>query len=103
MTVVVSVNAPGRVRGFLASCMLEIAPGVYTAPDMTTAVRDRVWDTLADWWDEWPETSLVMTWDAPAEPGGQGVRCLGQPPRELVETESIVLMRQPGAKTDKST
>lgn len=94
MTVVVSVNAPGRVRGFLASCMLEIAPGVYTAPDMTGTVRDRVWRVLEGWWDEWPETSLVMTWSAPSEPGGQAVRFLGQPPRELVPTESVVLMRR---------
>lgn len=94
MTVVVSVNAPGRVRGFLASCMLEVAPGVYTAPEMTSAVRDRVWNVLTRWWDEWPETSLVMTWVAPSEPGGQGLRTLGQPPRELVPTESVVLVRR---------
>lgn len=102
MTVVVSVNAPGRVRGFLASCMLEIAPGVYTAPDMTSAVRDRIWSVLSDWWDEWPETSLVMTWAAPSEPGGQGVRILGEPPRELVPTESVVLMRRSGQDVSSS-
>lgn len=94
MTLVVSVNAPGRIRGFLASCMLEVAPGVYTSPDMTGAVRDRVWEVLESWWDEWPETSLVMTWVAPSEPGGQGLRTLGQPPHELVATESVVLMRR---------
>lgn len=82
--------------------MLEIAPGVYTAPDMSPAVRDRLWEVLADWWDEWPETSLVMTWEAPAEPGGQGVRCLGQPPRELVETESVILMRRSDADPSRS-
>lgn len=102
MTVVVSVNAPGRIRGFLASCMLEIAPGVYTSPDMTGAVRDRVWKVLDNWWDEWPETSLVMTWVAPSEPGGQGVRTLGQPPRELVATESMVLMRRSDADPSSS-
>ena len=96
MTVVVSVNAPGRVRGFLASCMLEVAPGVYTAPDMNSAVRDRIWRVLSGWWEEWPETSLVMTWEASDQPGGQGLRTLGQPPRELVGTESIVLMRRAG-------
>lgn len=96
MTVVVSVNAPGRVRGFLASCMLEIVPGVYTAPEMTGAVRDRIWDVLASWWEEWPETSLIMTWEAPSEPGGQGLRTLGFPPRELVSTESIVLVHRSG-------
>ena len=42
MTVVVTRNVPGRYRGFLASCMLEVAPGVYTNPGMTRAVRERV-------------------------------------------------------------
>lgn len=46
MTVVVTRNVEERYRGFLASCMLEIAAGVYTGPRMTTGVRDRVWIAL---------------------------------------------------------
>ena len=42
MTVVVTVNVEGRYRGFLASVMLEIAPGVYTSPEMTSGIRDRI-------------------------------------------------------------
>lgn len=102
MTVVVCVNAPGRVRGFLASCMLEIAPGVYTAPEMTEASRNRIWNVLESWWDEWPETSLVMTWVAPSKPGGQGLRSLGQPPRDLITTESVVLVRRADADSSSS-
>lgn len=102
MTVVVCVNAPGRIRGFLASCMLEIAPGVYTAPDMMGTTRDRIWSVIESWWDEWPEASLVMTWEAPSEPGGQGLRSLGQPPKELVPTEGLVLVRRSDANTSSS-
>jgi CRISPR-associated endoribonuclease Cas2 subtype I-E len=43
MTVVVTRNVPDRYRGFLASCMLELAPGVYTSPHMNQSVRERVW------------------------------------------------------------
>ena len=32
--------------------MLEIAPGVYTAPNLNAAVRDRVWTVLSDWFGE---------------------------------------------------
>ena len=32
MCVIVTRDVPARFRGFLASCMLEIAPGVYTQP-----------------------------------------------------------------------
>ena len=42
MTVVVTRNVAPRFRGFLASVMLEIAPGVYTAPEMSKGVRERV-------------------------------------------------------------
>src|SRR5271166_2557028 len=51
MTVVVTRNVAPRFRGFLASVMLEIAPGVYTAPRMTKAVRERVWAALGEWFD----------------------------------------------------
>ena len=52
MTIVVTVNVEGRYRGFLASAMLEIAPGVYTAPMMTSGIRDRIWDVLSRWYYE---------------------------------------------------
>ena len=35
MVVIVTRDVADRFRGFLASCMLEIAPGVYTAPRMS--------------------------------------------------------------------
>ena len=50
MCVIVTRDVPARFRGFLASCMLEIAPGVYTQPDMSVSVRERVWTVLSDWW-----------------------------------------------------
>ena len=46
MCVIVTRDVPSRFRGFLASCMLEIAPGVYTQPDMSASVRERVWTVL---------------------------------------------------------
>ncbi|HPP12752.1 MAG TPA: type I-E CRISPR-associated endoribonuclease Cas2e, partial [bacterium] len=49
MTVVVTRDVADRFRGFLASCMLEIAPGVYTAPGMNPAARDQVWRVLEGW------------------------------------------------------
>lgn len=43
MTVVVTRNVSDRVRGFLSSSMLELAPGVYSGARMSSAVRQRVW------------------------------------------------------------
>ncbi|MEM9553828.1 MAG: type I-E CRISPR-associated endoribonuclease Cas2e [Acidobacteriota bacterium] len=94
MTVVVTVNAPGRFRGFLASCMCEIAPGVYTAPRMTKDVRERLWAVLESWWVERSEATLVMTWPDRSIPGGQQVRSLGVPPRELRDHHGVYLARR---------
>ena len=66
MTIVVTVNVEGRYRGFLASAMLEIAPGVYTAPMMTSGIRDRIWDVLSRWYYELGPGSIVMTWRDPS-------------------------------------
>ena len=65
MVVVVTRDVADRYRGFLASAMLEIAPGVYTAPRMSKGVRERVWAVLADWFGALGGGSIVMTWQRP--------------------------------------
>jgi len=94
MTVVVTVDVAPRFRGFLASCMLEIAPGVYTSPRMSPAVRNRVWDVLQEWHAELGGGGIVMTWREPSLPGGQGLAFLGTPPRELHDADGIFLARR---------
>lgn len=91
MTVVVTRDVPARFRGFLASVMLEIAPGVYTGPRMSRAVRDRVWRVLTDWHSHLPRGGIVMTWYDSTLPGGQGVQMLGVPRRWLIEHDGIFL------------
>ena len=94
MCVVVTRDVPARFRGFLASCMLEIAPGVYTQPGMSASVRERVWTVLAGWWSAYRQGSVVMTWAAPKAPGRQGVLTLGGPPKDLLEYEGLHLARR---------
>ena len=94
MTVVITRNVAPRIRGFLASCMQEIAPGVYTAPKMSRGVRDRIWSVCQDWFyalDE--QSSIVTTWEDGSLAGGQGVRVLGLPPREIIDHEGMLLTR----------
>lgn len=95
MTVVVTRNAEGRVRGFLASTMLELAAGVYTASNLTPAVRDRIWEVLEKWEVGTRNDGAVMIWPDARSAGGLVVRTLGEPPLELHETPSIVLTRRP--------
>lgn len=94
MTVVVTVDVAPRFRGFLASCMLEVAPGVYTAPRMTRAVRERVWGVLEEWHEELDTGGIVMTWRDIGLPGGQGVAMLGTPPKELHDADGVFLARR---------
>ena len=61
-TMVVTRNVEDRYRGFLTSIMLEIAPGVYVAPDLSAAVRTRLWYVLSSWWDTFGTGSVTMVW-----------------------------------------
>lgn len=94
MTVIVTRNVSDRVRGFLASCMLEFAPGVYSSARMSPGVRERVWEVITGWFPYEEEASIVMVHSDPAMPGGQSARFLGVPPVDLVELDGIVLARR---------
>jgi CRISPR-associated protein Cas2 len=95
MTVVVTRNVSARVRGFLASVMLEVAPGVYSAPRISPAVRQRIWEVLADWFPNEQEASIVMLWQERELPGGQAVRTLGSPPIRFFDVDGLMLAQRP--------
>jgi CRISPR-associated protein Cas2 len=94
MTIIVTRNAEGRVRGFLASTMLEIAGGVYTAPNWSPAVRDRIWAVLEKWQVGARGDSALMTWPDATAAGGQQIRVLGEPVMALVECDNLTLARR---------
>lgn len=98
MTVVVTRNVPDRFRGFLASCMLELAPGVYTNPQMTSGIRDRVWAVCCEWAEVIPDDGgVLMTWQDRDSPGNQAVLMLGWPKKELTELNGLWLDRRPSS------
>lgn len=94
-TVVVTRNVPERTRGFLASAMLEIAPGVYVSPNMTTGVRERVWGVMLEWSGLLPlDGGVLMTYPNRSSPGGQAVAMVGFPRAELVDADGFWLARR---------
>ena len=93
MTVVVTINVEARYRGFLASVMLEIAPGVYTSPQITDGIRERIWHVLTQWHSELNNGSIVMTWRDPAAVGEQRIRTLGEAPKDIVDADGVYLVR----------
>lgn len=94
MTVVVTRDVEPRYRGFLSSVMLEIAPGVYTGPRLSRAVRERIWRVLADWHAQLRRGAIVMTWREASAPGGQGVLLLGEAPKTLVDVDGVLLVKR---------
>ncbi len=95
MTLVVTRNVSSRMRGFLSSSMLELAPGVYSAPKMSSAVRERVWNVITEWFSAEQEASIVLLWADPTQPGGQRVKTLGLPPVRLVELDGLLITHRP--------
>lgn len=94
MTVVVTRDVADRYRGFLASIMLEAGPGLFVAPELSRAVRGRIWAVLADWWDGMPGGSILMVWKDDSASGRLGLLTLGLPPRTLVDLDGALLVRR---------
>lgn len=90
MTVVVTRNAPERYRGFLASCMLEVAPGVYTSPRMSDGVRKRIWEVCSGWSGALPEDGgILLTWRDTDSPSGQRILTLGWPRCDIIDYDGV--------------
>ena len=94
MAVIVTRNVEARYRGFLTSIMLEVAPGVYAAPDLSTGVRRRAWNVLSDWWGVLGTGSIVMLWRDTDAVGNLRIETLGEPPKEIVDADGILLVKR---------
>ena len=91
MTVVITRDVEDRYRGFLASAMHEVAPGVYVSPHLSARARDTVWDVLARWHGQLAGGSVTMVCPDRGSSAGIAVRMLGSPPRRVVELDGVVL------------
>ena len=94
LVVIVARDVADKFHGFLASAMLEVAPNVFVAPRMNSAVRERTWGIVEDWHRQEPKGSLVMVWRDLNEVGGIGLAHIGTPSRELVEMDGMWLTRR---------
>ena len=92
MTVVVTRDVADRYRGFLASVMPEVAPGVFTSPELSRGVRERLWTVLGNWWSELPGGSIVMVWKDDGAPGRLGIASLGTPVRKLFDFDGVLVV-----------
>jgi CRISPR-associated protein Cas2 len=94
LTMIVTRDVEMRYRGFLTSVMLEVSPGVYVAPNMSAAVRERVWQVLSDWWLAIGNGSLTLVWRDTSVPGSLRIEVLGQPPKTIVDADGVLLVKR---------
>ena len=94
MTMVVTRDVEMRYRGFLTSVMLEVAPGVYVAPDLSAGVRQRIWSVLSDWHGALQRGAIVMVWREPDATGALAMEMLGEAPKETVDADGILLLKR---------
>ena len=71
MMVIVTENAPHRLRGRLAVYMLEVRAGVYVA-SLGRRVREMLWETVET---EIGEGNAVLAWTTNTESGFEFVTC----------------------------
>jgi CRISPR-associated protein Cas2 len=93
-TLVVTRDVEARYRGFLTSVMLEVAPGVYVAPRLSSGVRTRVWQVLSDWWHALGNGTILMVWRDPGAIGDLRIETLGEPPKEIVDADGVLLVKR---------
>lgn len=91
LTILITRDVEDRYRGFLASAMLELAPGVYASPALTSRARDKIWDVLTDWHGQLGCGSIVLIYADRRADGGMAVRHLGAPPRSAVRLDGVLL------------
>jgi CRISPR-associated protein Cas2 len=94
LTILITRDVEDRYRGFLASAMLEMAPGVYASPYLGARSRDQIWHVVSEWHAQLQRGSLVLIYPDRQADGGLRVRHLGMPPREPVGVDGVILMRR---------
>lgn len=96
MTIIVTRNLPGRFHGFLASCLLEVAPGVYATPRLRKAVRERLWTVMSNWISEIPDDGgLLLVYPDKSAPSRIGMASLGWPKRDFIDLDGLWLAQSP--------
>lgn len=94
LTMIVTRDVEMRYRGFLTSVMLEISAGVYVAPDMSAAVRERVWSVMSDWWSALGRGALTLVWRDTTAVGNLRIETLGEPGKIIIDADGILLVKR---------
>ncbi len=101
LTILITRDVEDRYRGFLASAMLELAPGVYASPSLSARAREKVWSVVADWHASLKRGALVLMYADKQADGGIAVRTLGETPRAPVRLDGVLLTMRRNPQPDR--
>jgi CRISPR-associated protein Cas2 len=101
MLVICVSNVADRYHGYLRSVMLNVHPGVFVAMDLDAGSRDRVFDTIEEWFAAEPTGSIVLIWKNPNEPLAIEIRNLGVPKREVIQYDDVLGVLRRSSDEDK--
>ena len=93
MTVIITRDVELRYRGFIASAMVEVAPGVYISPSLSSGARARIWGILSMWHGELKNGSITLIWKDSSQEQGIGLKQVGVPPKDIYDHEGYLLVR----------
>lgn len=99
LTLIVARDVPKRYHGRLRSIMLEVSVGVYVSTRLNKDTRERLWAQLADWHRALQRGSLVMVWQDRSALDRVGAAFLGEPPKDFVMIDGLMLTRRPHSST----
>lgn len=88
MLVIVTENAPPRLRGRLAIWLLEVRSGVYLG-NVSARVREMLWENLAAGIEE---GNAVFIWDTNTE-SGYDFKTLGKNRRMPIDYDGLRLVQ----------
>jgi CRISPR-associated protein Cas2 len=95
LTVVIARDVQTRYHGRLRSIMLEVSVGVYVSTRLNKDTRERLWAQLSQWYRVLRRGSLVLIWQERGELDRVGMKHLGEPPKDLVMIDGLLLTRRP--------
>ncbi|WP_050558676.1 type I-E CRISPR-associated endoribonuclease Cas2e [Leptospira santarosai] len=74
---------------------IELKPGVFVA-SINARVRDRIWKKISEEW----KSDAIMLFSSNSEQG-YGIRSHGDPSREIMDFDGLLLMSKPDSKRDR--
>ncbi|WP_265578919.1 type I-E CRISPR-associated endoribonuclease Cas2e, partial [Leptospira interrogans] len=74
---------------------IELKPGVFVA-SINARVRDRIWKKISEAW----KSDAIMLFSSNSEQG-YGIRSHGDPSREIMDFDGLLLMSKPDPKRDQ--